>query len=82
MLVSYKFKFIVETLEKTFVLFARTELERDVWVEAICRIVDYNVTGVKIDIRRPSPSFEQLKLQYKNKHKEASQVLYNSQAKR
>ena len=80
MLVTYKFKFIIETKAKNIVFFARTKIERDIWLEGISRIIDFNVTGIPINILDQSHTFSQI--QDKSKKLDNSQVLYNSQTNR
>ena len=41
----YKFKFIVKTLQKEIVLFARTKEEREIWIESFEKIIDLNTNG-------------------------------------
>ena len=38
---------------RDFELFARTEKERDIWIEYFCRVIDYN-EGLGCDFSKPS----------------------------
>ena len=46
MLENYTSKFVVDTIKRQFVFFSKNALEREVWVEGFCRILDYNASGM------------------------------------
>ena len=62
---DYKLKFLVRTTEKTIEFFARTEFERDKWLEYFWKAFDLQQNR-KIDFNKPSQSY--LDSNTKNRH--------------
>ena len=52
----YKLKFVVRTRQKTIEFFARTELERNKWLEYLLKALDLSA-GRKILFSKPSESY-------------------------
>lgn len=42
---SYKYKFSVRTMKKDFAFFAKSENEREVWLESLLKIMEHNEMG-------------------------------------
>jgi len=56
LLQNFKSKFVVVTLNRQFILFAKDPVEREIWVEAFCRVIDFNSTGI-YDSTKPSKRY-------------------------
>ena len=53
---EYKLKFLVRTSEKAIEFFARTEVEREKWLEFFWKAIDLQ-PGKRFDFNKPSESY-------------------------
>lgn len=58
--VPHKFKFILYIKSRLFECYVRTDSERDLWIQAICRIIDSS-SGKRLKWNDPQLTFEKVK---------------------